>query len=181
MVPYFTRLKFAFRTFCSILDHSRIPDDVAAALQPERPVTPVAAPPPTPAAVPAAAAASPGAVHLLALLQRDGRLVDFLMEDLSAYSDSQIGAAVRDVHAGCRAAIDRYFTLRPVMHDEEGRPVTVERGVDPASVKVVGHVTGAPPFRGLLRHRGWEAARVELPPLPSTEPRIIAPAEVEVS
>ena len=181
-MPYFTRVKLAFRTFFSILDHSRIPDDVAAAFDAGgRPATVVAtAAAPAPAA-PAPPTASPGAVHLLALMQRDGRLVDFLMEDLAAYSDAQIGAAVRDVHSGCRAALDRYFTLQPVLDDEEGRPVTIERGMDPASVKIVGNVAGAPPFRGVLRHRGWEAARIELPPLPSAGPRIIAPAEVEVS
>ena len=121
------------------------------------------------------------AVQLLAILQRDGRLVDFLMEDLAAYPDAQVGAAVRDVHAGCRAALTRYATLAPVMDDEEGQTVTVEPGTDPASVKVTGTVSGEPPYRGVLRHRGWEATRIALPPLPATGRTIVAPAEVEVS
>ena len=174
MVPYGRRLKYAFRTFFSILDRSRIPDDVLAAfVEPPEP----AKPPPEPPKRESVARAT----QMLALLQRDGRLIDFLMEDLAAYPDAQIGAAVRDVHAGCRQALDRYLTLQPVLDDEEGRPVTVERGMDAASIKMVGNVVGQPPFRGVLRHRGWEATRVELPPLPSTGHNILAPAEVEIS
>jgi hypothetical protein len=187
MVPYFTRLKYAFRTFFSILDHSRIPDDVLAALgasaRPSQDVEPPVAKTPEP--VRTAAAPSPAtparATQMLALLQRDGRLIDFLMEDLAPYPDAQIGAAVRDVHAGCRQALDRYFTLQPVLDDEEGRPVTIDRDMDPSSIKIVGNTTGQPPFRGVLRHRGWETTRVELPPLPATGHNILAPAEVEIS
>ena len=103
------------------------------------------------------------------------------MEDLSAYPDAQIGAAARDVHAGCRSALQRYLTLAPVIEDDEGRTVTVDRGMDPAAVKVVGNVAGSPPYRGVLRHRGWDATRVELPPLPASARTVLAPAEVEVS
>jgi hypothetical protein len=177
MIPYGRRLKYAFRTFFSILDHSRIPDDVAdAMLKKEAP--PPAAPSPQPVAEPDK---GDRAVQVLALLQRDGRLIDFLMEDLTPYQDAQIGAAVRDVHAGSRQALVRYFTLEPVIDDEEGRPVQVERGADPARVKLTGNVAGSPPLRGTLRHRGWDATRVELPPLPASGRTIIAPAEVEVS
>ena len=77
------------------------------------------------------------------------------------------GKRVRDVHAGSRQALQRYFTLEPVLDDEEGRPVTLERNVDVARVKIVGSVTGSAAIRGVLRHRGWEATRVALPPLPS--------------
>jgi hypothetical protein len=102
------------------------------------------------------------------------------MEDLAAYQDAQIGAAVRDVHAGSRQALERYFTLEPVIDDEEGRPVPLEPNLDAARVKIVGNVAGQPQ-RGVLRHRGWEATRIALPPLPATGQTIIAPAEVEVS
>jgi Domain of unknown function (DUF2760) len=176
MVPYGRRLKYAFRTFFSILDHSRIPDDVADALLKKEA--------PAPASIaPAALPVDRGdrAVQILALLQRDGRLVDFLMEDLTPYQDAQIGAAVRDVHGGSRQALQRYFTLEPVMDDEEGRPVAIERGTDPARLKVTGNAAAAPPLRGTLRHRGWEVTRVELPPLPGSGRTIVAPAEVEVS
>jgi hypothetical protein len=118
---------------------------------------------------------------MLALLQRDGRLIDFIAEDIAPYQDAQIGAAARDVHESCRKAIDHYLRLEPVIDSEEGQPVTVEPGFDPAAIKLIGNVTGRPPLRGLLRHRGWRVARVDLPPLPDNEGRsIIAPAEVEV-
>jgi hypothetical protein len=174
MISYGRRLKYAFRTFFSILDHSRIPDDVAAALG----KTEIAK---APAPAPVVHDSTDRALQLLAILQRDGRLVDFLMEDLGAYQDAQIGAAARDVHAGCRKALTRYVSLDGVLDDDEGQTVTVESGVDPASVKVVGSVGGAPPYRGVLRHRGWRATRVELPPLPAAGRTILAPAEVEVS
>ena len=174
MLPYGKRLKLAFRTFFWLIDFGRIPDDVLEATQQK--VTPP--PVPQPAARPETA---DRAVQMLAILQRDGRLVDFLMEDLAAYPDAQVGAAVRDVHSGCRGALTRYANLSPVMDDDEGQTVTVERGTDPASVKVTGNVTGEPPYRGVLRHRGWQVMRMDLPPLAATGRTIVAPAEVEVS
>lgn len=176
MLPYGTRLKYAFRSFFALIDFGSVPDDVLAATR-QKPATPVQ----EPKAPHPVAETTDRAVQMLALLQRDGRLVDFLMEDLSAYADAQIGAAVRDVHAGCRTALTRYVSLAPVFDDEEGQVVTVERGTDPASVKVTGSVTGDPPYRGVLRHRGWQAGRVELPPLPATGRTVVAPAEVEIS
>jgi hypothetical protein len=175
MLSYGTRLKYAFRSFFSLLDYGRIPEDVVEAVL----ATPEAPAPAPPAR--AAAESSDRAVQMLALLQRDGRLVDFLMEDLAAYPDAQVGAAVRDVHTGCRSVLTRYATLGPVMNDEEGQTVTVPRGTDAASVKVIGHAAGEPPYRGVLRHRGWEVSRLELPPLPATGRTIIAPAEVEIT
>ncbi|MGH9309536.1 MAG: DUF2760 domain-containing protein, partial [Vicinamibacterales bacterium] len=77
-------------------------------------------------------------------------------------------------------SLGRYVTLEPVVLDEEGRAITIEPGTDPARVKVVGNVAGAPPYRGVIRHRGWNAARIDLPPLPATGRTIVAPAEIEV-
>jgi hypothetical protein len=175
MISHGKRWKYAFRALFSLIFHGRLADDILADFR-----SPAAAAP-APSAPVAAAETSDRATQLLALLQRDGRLVDFLMEDVAAYSDTQIGAAVRDVHAGCRTVISRYLTLAPVLDDEEGSAVTVERATDPARVKVVGNVAGTPPLRGVLRHRGWEATRLDLPPLPSTGRSVVAPAEVEVA
>jgi hypothetical protein len=175
MISYGKRLKYAFRAFFSILDYGRIPDDITAALATEQ-TAPAAAP-----AAPATADGPDRAMQILALLQRDGRLIDFLMEDIRTYSDVQIGAAVRDVHAGCGQALRRYFTLHPVLDDEEGSAVTLEHAADPGRFKVVGNTTGATPIRGVLRHRGWEAMRTELPPLPTTGRSVLAPAEIEVA
>jgi hypothetical protein len=175
MISFGKRIALAFSAWFSIIGSGELPEDVVANL--------VKAPEPAPPAPPVPVTPDPGhrATQVLALLQRDGRLVDFLMEDLTAYADVQIGAAVRDVHAGSRQALERYFTLRPVLDDEEGRPVTLEAPLDAARIKVVGHVTGQPPLGGVLRHRGWEATRVALPPLPASGLSVVAPAEVEVS
>jgi hypothetical protein len=122
------------------------------------------------------------AVQVLALLQRDARLIDFIKEDIAAYDDAQVGAAVRDMHASCRATLERYLALEPVVDGEEGNPITVPAGFDPAAIKLIGNVTGKLPARGILRHHGWRAAAVHLPDLPAgAGTSVVAPAEVEVS
>ena len=176
MISHGKRWKYAFRAFFSLIFHGRIADDILADFA--RPQAAPAAPAP---AAPPPVESSDRATQLLAILQRDGRLVDFLMEDLTPYQDAQVGAAVRDVHRGCREALDKYASLAPVLDLEEGSTVSVERDSEPARIKVVGNATGAPPYRGILRHRGWEVARLTLPPLPATGRAVVAPAEVEVA
>jgi Domain of unknown function (DUF2760) len=180
MLSHGTRWKYAFRAFFSLIFHGRIADDILAAFAAPLPAAParVAPAPPPPVETPRENNAR--AAQILAILQRDGRLVDFLMEDLAAYSNEQVGAAVRDVHRGCRQALDKYATLAPVFDAAEGSTVTVDAGTDAARVKVVGNAAGSPPFRGVLRHRGWDATRLELPPLPATGRTVLAPAEVEI-
>jgi hypothetical protein len=120
-------------------------------------------------------------VHLLAVLQREGRLMDFFQEDLAAYQDAQIGAAVRSIHENCRQTVNRYLSPEPIMKEGEGETVEIAAGFDAHAVKLVGNVVGQPPFTGILRHRGWQLRTVALPDLAETEnPNIIAPAEVEV-
>lgn len=120
-------------------------------------------------------------LHLLSVLQREGRLVDFFFEKLDQYDDAQIGAAVRSIHENCSKTVSKYLSPEPVIDNNEGESVTVESGFDPASVKLTGNVTGEPPFKGVLRHKGWQAAGFELPVLSDREnPMIIAPAEVEI-
>ena len=122
------------------------------------------------------------ALHLLSLLQREGRLVDFLEEDLSLYEDAQIGAAVRSIHENCQKKLHECLSLTAVIDREEGEEVTIEAGFDPNAVKLTGHVTGNPPFSGILQHRGWQAKKIALPELSTgpQNPNIIAPAEVEI-
>lgn len=174
-------MKYAVRGFFSILDYGRIPDDIVAALVTSGAAAPAPAAPPPAAPAPVLAEGPDRAMQILALLQRDGRLVDFLMEDITPYADAQVGAAVRDVHAGCARVLRRYFTLRSILDDEEGGAITIEQGADPGRIHVVGNTTGTPPIRGIVRHRGWEAMRIELPPLPVSSRTVIAPAEVEVA
>src|SRR5690606_38389504 len=110
MTPFFARLKFGFKAFFLILFRDRLPADVAAALGPRSmPAEAEGAPPQAPASAGEAPEAT--ATQLLAVLQRDGRLVDFLMEDIAPYGDAQVGAAVRSVHAGCRQVLEQYVTL----------------------------------------------------------------------
>jgi hypothetical protein len=133
--------------------------------------------PPPPPAEPAEHVA----VRLLATLQEEGRLVDFFMEDIAAYSDEQIGAATRGIHASCQKALRGAIALAPIMAGEEGATVTVPAGFDPAAVRLVGNVAGAPPFTGVLRHGGWRATSVSLPARTGQDPRVVAPAEVEIA
>jgi hypothetical protein len=127
--------------------------------------------------------AEAGAVQMLAILQRQGRLIDFLQEDLSMYDDAQIGAAVRNIHAGARQALAEHVRLEPVFSEPEGSSVTVQPGFDPRAVRLSGHVVGEPPFRGALQHRGWRVARIDLPKQAPGQDKemILAPAEVEVN
>ena len=121
------------------------------------------------------------AVQMLALLQREGRLIDFLREDIQPYDDAQIGAAVRDIHQKCRDVLAEHITLERVLNEQEGDEVTVPEDFDPSAIRLTGNVGGEPPFRGALRHCGWQASKVKLPMQPAGQnPRIIAPAEVEI-
>ncbi|MCC6849063.1 MAG: DUF2760 domain-containing protein [Deltaproteobacteria bacterium] len=121
------------------------------------------------------------ALRMLALLQQEGRLVDFLEEDLAPYSDGQIGSAVRAIHGGCRAVLKERLDLAPILPGAEGATVTVEPGFDPAAVRVTGNVRGEPPYQGVLRHPGWRAAAFRTPETTGERDHtILAPAEVEV-
>ena len=123
-----------------------------------------------------------GALALLALLQREGRLIDFLRESIEGYDDSDIGAAVRDIHRGCKKVIDDHFALEAVMPGEEEARVTVPEGFDPGEVRLIGKIAGEPPFKGTLRHHGWRVTEVKLPTLTDgVDRRVVAPAEVEVA
>jgi hypothetical protein len=119
------------------------------------------------------------ALQLLGMLQREGRLVDFLQEEIGAYADAQIGAAARAVHAGCRKALTQVLTLVPIRDEAEGAEVTVPAGFDPAQIRLTGNVVGQPPFKGVLRHHGWKVTDARLPAATS-DGRVLAPAEVEL-
>jgi len=182
------RIAYAFRCLVAIIVRGQIPLDIVQAMVNSPPDNPPIQPPaPAPPATAAAKMAdrltdaNDRAVQLLALLQRDGRLIDFCAEDIANYSDAQIGAAVRELHQNCRQVLERYVKLEPILDSAEGQPVTVQAGFDAATIKVIGNVAGRPPLRGLLRHRGWRVARLQLPPLPEGAGRsIVAPAEVEI-
>ena len=124
----------------------------------------------------------------LGLMQQKGRLLDFLMDDVSKYPDAQVGAAARVVHQGCSAVLRDYFEIKPVAQNAEGSSLTLNKDYDAHSYRLLGRVIGEPPFTGRLLHRGWLTTSVKLPeqrthaPAVSGAPeRVIAPAEVELS
>jgi hypothetical protein len=121
------------------------------------------------------------AIRLLGVLQRESRLLDFLMENIQAYTDDQVGASVRDIHAKAQAALKKHMALEPVMPNEEGSTVTIPAGFDPSAIRLVGNVTGQPPFKGTLEHAGWRAKSINLPkPLDGQDEFVLMPAEVEL-
>ena len=138
----------------------------------------------TPEAKPAAAASE--RVHasgllLLSALQREGRLLDFLQQEVTDFSDDEVGAAARVVHSGCRKVLHQYFEIQAVAKEPEGTEVVVPKDFDPQHWRITGNVTGKPPFRGTLRHHGWVTKQIRMPTVSeSLDPRIVAPAEVEI-
>jgi len=170
------RILLAFRSFFGILFHGNLSDEMMADLGLSRRGTATqAASPPPPVARP-----SDGALQILAILQRDSRLIDFVMEDIASYSDEQVGAAVRGLHDQARDCLARYVSLQPVIDGVEGT-FTRPPSSDPATVKFIGNVPAGTPSGGVLRHRGWRAAKVDLPPLASRQDTsIVAPAEIEI-
>lgn len=121
------------------------------------------------------------ALQVLGILQRDGRLVDFLAEDVASFSDAEVGAAARLVHDGCKKVLKEYVKVEPIRKEEEGASITVPKGFDPNEIRLTGNVTGEPPFKGTLAHAGWRVVETHLPELAKgSDPRVLAPAEVEL-
>ena len=145
---------------------------------------PAPAPSPAPAAPPAPQlreAPHEAALQLLGLLQRDARFIDFIEEDVKAYSDADIGAAARVVHEGCRKVLREHFSIQPLRSETEGSRLTLPEGFDAAAVRVTGNVVGKAPFTGTLSHRGWRATDTRLPRLAAGhDAAILAQAEVEL-
>ncbi len=124
---------------------------------------------------------SGASLQLLALLQREGRLLDFLLEDIQGYQDAQVGAAVRDIHRSCQRALHEHLTLKPIMSGQEGEKVKVPVGFDPAAIRLTGNVTGQPPFNGTLQHHGWRVTSLQLAkPHEGQDEFVVAPAEVNL-
>jgi len=131
--------------------------------------------------VPAAVAADTAALQLLGLLQREARFVDFVQEEVAAYTDAEIGAAARVVHEGCRKVLREHFSIQPVRAEPEGSRLTLQPGFDAAAVRLTGNVVGQAPFTGTLSHRGWQVGDVRLPQLTDAQAaKVIAQAEVEL-
>lgn len=184
------RVSTAFRAFFGSLFHGETAARVAQALQVDSLPAPTPAPAPKPVEIKRPEPKKPTqseAITLLATLQREARLVDFLKEDLSGYADEQVGAAVRAIQRDSAQVLDRFFALQPVVADAEGARVNVPAGFDAARFrltgKVTGKVAGEAPFTGTLQHHGWEATKCELPQFTGSDSaaKTVAPAEVELT
>jgi hypothetical protein len=174
---FFKRIPIAFGAFFSFLSDPGYATRVLGLRH-------APAPAPTPAAVapaPLKQATPDAALQLLALLQRDARLIDFTQEDLSGYSDADIGGAARVVHEGCAKVLREHFTLAPVRPEAEGSRITLNEGFDARAIRLTGNVVGQAPFQGALSHRGWRATEVKLPKLADGhDATVLAQAEVEL-
>jgi Domain of unknown function (DUF2760) len=192
-----SNLSLAFKSFFSLLFSGKLPEDVLIALNLTRRVV-MATGAGAAASKPAATAESPkpaapegpkpadGAVQILAILQREARLIDFLEEDIAPYTDEQVGAAVRDIHKNSRAALDRHVILKPVVDGVEGTNTNLASAgldaKDTVRLRIVGKVPADGKVEaGVLRHRGWRVEKVDLPNTPmGKKAAILAPAEIEV-
>ncbi|MDG4554991.1 MAG: DUF2760 domain-containing protein [Candidatus Competibacter sp.] len=175
---FFNRLVLALRAFARILADEGFAAGVLRLEGSAAALAPTAAEPVKPALreIP-----PDSALQLLALLQQEGRFVDFLEENVTAYSDAEIGGAARVVHEGCRKVARDYLQIRPVREEAEGARLTLPAGFDATAVRLTGNVVGQPPFTGTLMHRGWRVAEVRLPKVAEGhDVRVLAAAEVEL-
>jgi hypothetical protein len=171
-----SRISSAFRSFFAILFGKGLPEDIAGEFGFVRKSEVKPAPAPKPEI-----RTSDGALQILGILQRDARLIDFLMEDISGYSDDQVGAAVRSLHEQSRATLLRYVTLKPIVDGVEHTPARIESR-DPNSIKLLGNVPAdGKASQGILRHKGWRAEKTDLPKItPGQDVKVLAPAEIEI-
>jgi hypothetical protein len=175
---FFARLVLAFAAFFKVLFDAAYAGRVLR-LQSGEPAP--APPPPAPEPPKLREVPTDSALQLLGLLQREGRLIDFLNEDLGAFPDAQIGAAARVMHTDVRKALFAHVSFEPVRTESEGSRVQVPVGFSANEVRLIGNVVGEAPFTGTLAHAGWRATKIELPKLSQGyDVRVIAPAEVEL-
>jgi hypothetical protein len=179
---FFQRLPVAFGAFFSVLGNPAFAARVIALNQPASEAAATVPAKPAPVAPPPMKEATPdAALQLLCLLQRDARLIDFTQEDLSQYSDADIGGVARVLHEGCNKVLREHFTLTPVRPEAEGSRLTLPAGFDARAVRLTGNVVGQAPFTGSLCHRGWRVTETRLPKLAEGhDVRVLAQAEVEL-
>ena len=162
---FFQKLGLAFKAFCKAWNN------------PEKGQLFITSEP----SVPAKETIDSSHLRLLTTLQSNGRLIDFLKEDITGFDDAQVGAAVRKIHEDCAKSLEELVTIRPVMEENEGTLINVPRGYNPSNIKVVGKIKGEPPFSGVLVHRGWKAHKRSLPKqIGELSTDVICPAEIEV-
>ncbi len=123
----------------------------------------------------------PSHLRLLSILQESGRMIDFLKEDITSYSDAQVGAAVRKIHHDCGKSLEEFVAIRPIMDEAEGSVITISAGYNPSEIKIVGKVDDTFPLNGHIIHRGWKACKRSLPKKSGVQAgELLSPAEIEV-
>lgn len=160
------RVQLAWRASLKLMRDQALADKVSKLLEPEpeKPAKPDGTP-----------------LRLLSVLQREGRLVDFLMEDITSATDEQIAAGIREIHRDCQHALKEHLDMEPVIAKPEGDTVEIPAGFDPSAIQLTGNVTGHPPFKGELRHAGWRVSGIKLAkPTEGVDELIVQPAEVEL-
>lgn len=176
---FFRRIPIAVGAFFSVLASAEYAAQVEGLSRGVAPVMTPEPPVPTPATM--REAAPDAALQLLGLLQRDARLIDFTQENISSYSDADIGAAARVVHDGCCKVLREHFSIAPVRQEAEGSRIRLDEGFDARAIRLTGNVVGKAPFQGSLSHRGWRATEVRLPKLSERhDAAVLAQAEVEL-
>ena len=63
------------------------------------------------------------------------------------------------VHAGCKAALEEHFRIRPVREESEGSTVQLAVGYLVDEYRLLGKISGTAPFSGVLVHHGWKNRR----------------------
>ena len=189
-LPFAGRFFLAWAVIFRVLFDGLLAARVARALEGPAELPPAPPPeptPPAPVAIEPAPPASPPsptsepALQLLALFQREGRFIDFVEQDIGAFSDAEIGAVARVVHDGCHRALHGHAKVTPIRAEDEGASVTIAEGYSPAEIKLSGNVTGSAPYRGKVQHRGWRASDLVLPtPVTGHDASVLAPAEIEL-
>jgi len=163
------RLRLAYRAWLKLLRDPELYGKLRPLLVPEEAKP---APPPKPSAEP---------LRLLAVLQRDSRFLDFFMDDINAAQDDQIVAFVKKMHPECQSSLKDHLVLEPVLPQTEGDTVEVPTGFDPSAIRILGNVSGEPPFHGTLQHRGWRVKEIKLAKPPAGQDEfVVQPAEVQL-
>jgi hypothetical protein len=161
------RFEAARRAFARVLRNGPGAQQIVAVLD---------APPPRPEGPPKPSGAP---LRLLTLLQRDGRLIDFLLEDIQHADEATIGAGVKEIHRQCQEVLREHLVLEPILSQPEGADVVIPAGFDPSAIRLTGNVTGQPPFKGTLQHHGWRVREIKLAAVPEGHDEfVLAPAEV---
>ena len=120
------------------------------------------------------------ALTLLAVMQKESRILDLIFDDLDGYSDEQIGGASRQVLRDLRDCLDSHVKIESLVDKQEGDVVQIPDAASPIRWKVIGDASAQ---SGTLTHAGYVAKKVALPEWTGTEENasVIAPAEVDGS